>query len=218
MTGKKISVIVSKSIGKVSAKIIVARKAKYALLLAHGAGAGMDHPFMRVLAEELEKLSVTTVRYNFPFIENKKGRPDPPAVAAKTVEAVASKVVALFPKLPLFTSGKSFGGRMTSQWVSKENPTDVKGIVFYGFPLHPPGAPSIDRADHLQGIKVPLLFLQGTRDALANLDLMTSVCKKLPHATLITFEKADHSFKAGKENLIPKLAAFTVEWMGGVIG
>lgn len=217
MTGKKISVIVSKSIGKVSAKIIVARKAKYALLLAHGAGAGMDHPFMRVLAEELEKLSVTTVRYNFPFIENKKGRPDPPAVAAKTVEAVASKVVALFPKLPLFTSGKSFGGRMTSQWVSKENPTDVKGIVFYGFPLHAPGAPSIDRAEHLYSIKIPLLFLQGTRDTLADLSLLKSVCKHLPSSTLITFEKADHSFKAGKENLIPKLAAMTAEWMGGVI-
>ena len=210
---KGITLEISKSIGKVSAKITQARKAKAIILLAHGAGAGMDHPFMKILAEELAKLSITTIRYNFPYMEAKKGRPDTPAVATKTVEAVALKARSLYPEVPIFVSGKSFGGRMTSQWVSKESPDFVKGIVFYGFPLHPSGAPSIERAEHLYSIKVPMLFLQGTKDTLANLALLKTVVKKLKTATLVTFEKADHSFKAGKENLMPKLAAVTSEWM-----
>ncbi|MDZ4714198.1 MAG: alpha/beta family hydrolase [Cytophagales bacterium] len=217
MPEKKVSILVSKAIGKVSAKVIAAKKAKGVLMLAHGAGAGMDHPFMKALAEELEKLSVTTIRYNFPYMENKKGRPDMPAVATATVGAVAKEAKKLFPKFPLFVSGKSFGGRMTSHWVSKENPVGVQGLVFYGFPLHAPGAPSKERAEHLYTIVKPLLFLQGTRDTLADLTLLKKVCKKLAASTLVTFEKADHSFKAGKDNLIPKLAAVTVEWMGGIV-
>ena len=216
MPEKKISITVSKTIGKVSGKVIAAKKAKYVLVLAHGAGAGMDHPFMKGLALELEKLNVTTVRYNFPYMENKKGRPDSPAVATATVAAVVQKVQTLFPKLPLFVSGKSFGGRMTSQWVSAEKPEGVKGIAFYGFPLHRPGAPSAERAEHLYKIELPLLFLSGTKDALSDLVLLTGVCKKLKRSTLVTFEKADHSFKAGKENLLPKLAAVTVGWMEAI--
>ncbi len=216
MPEKKILITVSKTIGKVSGKVNAAKKAKYVLVLGHGAGAGMDHPFMKALALELEKLNVTTVRYNFPYMENKKGRPDSPVVATATVAAVVQKVQTLFPKLPLFVSGKSFGGRMTSQWVSAEKPVGVNGIAFYGFPLHRPGAPSDERAEHLYKIAVPLLFLSGTKDTLADLDLLKGVCKKLKQSTLVTFEKADHSFKAGKENLVPKLAAVTVGWMESI--
>ena len=217
MAEKKISIPVSKAIGNVSGKIMAAQKAKYIVVLAHGAGAGMDHPFMMALALELEKLGVTTIRYNFPFMENKKGRPDSPAVATATVAAVVRKAQTLFPKVPLFVSGKSFGGRMTSHWVSAEKPEGVKGIAFYGFPLHRPGAPSDERAEHLYKIIVPMLFLQGTKDTLADLALLTAVCKKLKLSTLVTFEKADHSFKAGKENLLPKLAAVTLGWMESII-
>lgn len=216
MAEKKISVVVSKTIGKVSAKITAAAKAKYVLVLAHGAGAGMDHPFMKSLADALAKHGVTTVRFNFLFTEKKKGRPDAPPIAIKTIEQVSARAKELFPRLKHFGGGKSFGGRMTSQWVSKESPQAVQGIVFYGFPLHAPGAPSADRAEHLYSIKVPMLFLQGTRDALADLELLKVVCKKLKTSSLVTFERADHSFKSGKEDLIPKLAAVTAEWMGSI--
>jgi len=216
MAEKKISIAVSATIGKVSARITAPPKPKAVLVLAHGAGANMDHPFMKSLADELALHKVITVRFNFPFMENKKGRPDPPTVAIKTVEAVAAKAKKLYPKLPLFGGGKSFGGRMTSQWVSGSESTALKGLVFYGFPLHAPGAPSADRAEHLYTITAPLLFLQGTRDALADLSLIKGVCKRIKTSTLVTFEKADHSFKAGKENLIPKLAAVTAEWMQGL--
>ena len=213
MAEKKISIFVSKTIGSISAKIIAAKKPKAVLVLAHGAGASMDHPFMKNLSVELEQLGVTTIRYNFPYMENKKGRPDPPAVATRTVAMVVEKASSLYPKLPLFAGGKSFGGRMTSQWMSDAQDENLKGIVFFGFPLHRPGGPSIERAEHLYAIKIPLLFLQGTRDALADLTKLKAVCKKLPKSTLITFEGADHSFKAGKDNLIPKLAAVTEKWM-----
>jgi predicted alpha/beta-hydrolase family hydrolase len=216
MAEKKITITVSKTIGKISTKIVAPKKPKAVLVLAHGAGAGMDHPFMKSLAEELALHGITTVRYNFPYMENKRGRPDSPAVATKTVEAVAQKAQSLFPKLPVFAGGKSFGGRMTSTWVSASQPEGVRGIVFYGFPLHAAGSPSNERAEHLYAIKVPMLFLQGTKDALADLTLLKPVCKKLGTATLVTFEKADHSFKAGKDNLIPKLAAVTAEWLGSI--
>ena len=214
---KKISIEVSKSIGKVSAKIRGPKKPAGVLVLAHGAGAGMDHPFMVSLAEELEAQAITTVRYNFPYMEAKRGRPDLPAIATKTVASVVAQAQKMFPKIPLFIAGKSFGGRMSSQWVSKEKPEGIRGIAFYGFPLHPPGSPSAERADHLFSIDIPILFLQGTRDSLANLELLKGVCKKIPLSTLVTFENADHSFKAGKENIIPKLAAVTARWMEGVI-
>lgn len=214
---KEIVVDVSKTIGKVSAKVIAPGKPKAIIALAHGAGAGMDHPFMKRLSEELSALSLATFRYNFPFMENRKGRPDAPAIAQKTVEAALSKAHDLYPLLPVFASGKSFGGRMSSQKLSVECPEYVKGIVFYGFPLHPPGAPSIQRADHLSALRIPMLFLQGTRDSLADLTQLKKVCKGLPTSTVVTFEGADHSFKAGKEDLLPKLAAMTSEWIEGIL-
>jgi len=211
--GAKISINVSDSIGKVSAQIVEAKKPKAVLVLAHGAGAGMDHPFMKSLAEALAEQGVTTLRYNFSYMEKKKGRPDPPAVATKTVEAAVNEAAKRFPKLPLIVGGKSFGGRMSSTFVSEKKPEVVRGLAFFGFPLHRPGAPSIDRAEHLYSIDQPMIFLQGTRDALAGLPSLKRVIKKLKKPTLIIFENADHSFKAGKENLIPKLAEAVAKWI-----
>ncbi|HRI79545.1 MAG TPA: alpha/beta hydrolase, partial [Cyclobacteriaceae bacterium] len=131
----------------------------------------------------------------------------------KTVEVVLEKANKLYPKLPVFGSGKSFGGRMSSQRMSMEGLDFVKGLIFYGFPLHAPGAASIDRAAHLKTVKVPMLFLQGTRDALADLKLVTKVTDGLKLASLVTLEGADHSFKAGKQDLIPMLASITREWI-----
>jgi len=188
-------------------------KAKCIITLAHGAGAGMNHSFMIALAKTLSEASIATMRFNFPFTENKKGRPDPPAVAHKTIQAAISKAKELFPELPLFVAGKSFGGRMTSQFLSAHHDATVKGIIFYGFPLHPSGKPSTERAEHLKDVKVPMLFLQGTKDELATWDLIESVCESLPRAKLVRIEGADHSFKAGKQNVIQVLADITNDWI-----
>ena len=216
-SSNKISIEVSKTLGSVSANIHEVNKPVCVLMLAHGAGAGMDHPFMVTLASELGNRSVITIRYNFPFMENGKKRPDPPAIAEKTIEAVMNKAHSLYPKLPSFAAGKSFGGRMTSQRLSKNCPVFIRGIVFFGFPLHPAGAPAIGRATHLSTVKVPMLFLQGTKDALATMDLMEGVVKKLPLATLKKYEGADHSFKVPKKQMIDVLAEDTYRWITRIL-
>src|SRR5690348_4124667 len=149
MKDKSIKLSVSDTIGKVSAKCIIPDKPICILSLAHGAGAGMDHIFMETLAKGLGEAGIATLRFNFPFTENKKGRPDSPAVAHQTIEAAINKAHELFPKLPVFVSGKSFGGRMSSQLLSADPDDTVQGLIFYGFPLHQPGNPSIERAEHL---------------------------------------------------------------------
>ena len=186
---------------------------KAMLVLAHGAGAGMHHQFMESLTVVLADRSIGSLRFNFPFTENGKKRPDPPQIAEKTVGAVLGKAKELYPKLPIFAVGKSFGGRMSSHYLSKNFPPFVKGIVFYGFPLHAAGQPSVSRGDHLSGVKVPMLFLQGTRDALADLSSIKQVTKKLPSAKLVTFEGANHSFKAGKKDFISELVEATHDWL-----
>jgi predicted alpha/beta-hydrolase family hydrolase len=173
----------------------------------------MNHPFMSTLAKELAHHGVSTLRFNFPFMENKKGRPDMPAIAHKTIEAAIHKGSEFLPGVPLFASGKSFGGRMSSQYLSKAKQDFIKGIIFYGFPLHPPGKPSVDRAEHLKDIKIPALFIQGTRDKLAEWSLTKNVINNLSQATLCKIEGADHAFKAGKQNLIPTLAMLTSLWI-----
>jgi predicted alpha/beta-hydrolase family hydrolase len=183
------------------------------MALAHGAGAGMDHPFMVALANSLAETGIATLRFNFPFAENKKRRPDTPAVAQQTIEAAIAKAQQLSADLPVLVAGKSFGGRMSSQYMSTHPESSVKGIIFYGFPLHAIGKPSTDRAAHLKNVKVPMLFLQGTRDALARLDLIELVCSSLPKATLIKIEGADHSFKAGKINTTEILSKATDQWV-----
>lgn len=216
MRTRSLKVPVSDSIGSVSAEVFEPDKMRSMMVLAHGAGAGMDHRFMIALAKALGDQGIGTARFNFPYMEQGKKRPDFPAVAEKTVAVMLEKVHALYPALPLLAAGKSFGGRMSSQYLSKESPEYVKGIVFYGFPLHATGKPSTDRAAHLKNITLPMLFLQGTRDSLAQLDLIEEVCRALPSATLRTFEGADHSFKAGKKEFIQELVEYTGHWASGI--
>jgi predicted alpha/beta-hydrolase family hydrolase len=206
------SIPVSESIGSVSAEVIVPDKMIAMMALAHGAGADMHHSFMRALSTALGELGIGTLRYNFPYMEKRKGRPDVPAVAEKTVSAVLEEMYHRFPDTALLAGGKSFGGRMTSQHVAKQPPSFLKGIVFFGFPLHPAGQPSIDRSVHLNRCSLPMLFLQGTRDALAELSLIKQVTASLSSATLKLFEGADHSFKVGKKEIISDLAANTSSW------
>jgi predicted alpha/beta-hydrolase family hydrolase len=217
MNTRSLSLKISPSIGSVSAEYIVPQKSKCIMTLAHGAGAGMNHSFMVTLAQSLSEEAIATLRFNFPFAENKKGRPDSPAVAHKTIETAISKAQKLFPKLPLFVAGKSFGGRMTSQYLSAHPHPEVKGIIFYGFPLHPPGKPSVERAEHLKDVKIPMLFLQGSRDELATWNLIEPVCSSLPLARLVKIEGANHAFKAGKQNIIQLLTTITRDWIENMI-
>jgi hypothetical protein len=217
MSTKSFKLDVSPSVGKVSAKYIVPDKPTCIFTLAHGAGAGMDHSFMETLADALSKVGIATLRFNFPFAEHKKFRPDSPPVAHLTIEAAITKAHALNPKLPLFVSGKSFGGRMSSQYLAGHPDSPAVGIVFYGFPLHPSGKPSTERADHLKELKIPMLFLQGSKDTLAEWELIEKVCKSLRKATLVKLEGADHSFKAGKNDVMSLLVNETKKWVEKIL-
>jgi predicted alpha/beta-hydrolase family hydrolase len=175
--------------------------ARWMLALAHGAGAGMRHPFLTALARELADAQVATLRYQFPYIEQQRRLPDSPAVLTATVRAAVRAAACAAPELPLLAGGKSFGGRMTSTAAAQEPLGGVCGIVFFGFPLHPPNRPGTKRAEHLARVGVPMLFLQGTRDALANLDLLRPICDGLgTRATLRMIAEADHSFHVSKRS------------------
>lgn len=213
MTTQLLTLAVSPEFGNVSAELTNPGKPVCVLTFAHGAGAGMNHEFMVRISEALAAIDIATLRFNFPFMENKKGRPDAPATAHKTIEAAVHKAHELFPALPLFASGKSFGGRMTSQYLATKPAVDVKGVVFFGFPLHQSGKPSVERAEHLKNLKVPMLFLQGSRDELATYDLIAKVCASLRLATLIKIEGANHAFKAGKQDIVPVLTDATRSWV-----
>jgi uncharacterized protein len=169
--------------------------ARACYVLAHGAGAGMDHPFMANVARGLALRGLATLRYQFPYMERGSGRPDPPKLAHATVRAASATTLRLLPDLPLIAGGKSFGGRITSQAQAKASLPGVRGLAFLCFPLHPAGRPSQDRAEHLFDVQIPMLFLQGTRDRLASLDQLQPLCKKLgKRTTLKLFSDADHSF------------------------
>jgi len=164
-------------------------------VLAHGAGAGMTHAFMAAVAEELAERGIATLRYQFPYMERGSRRPDTPPLAHATVRAAVAEAARLRPDLPLFAGGKSFGGRMTSQAQAAEPLPGVRGLIFLGFPLHPAGKPSHERAKHLAEVTIPMLFLQGIQDKLAALAELEPVCAALgPRASLILFADADHSF------------------------
>ena len=164
-------------------------------VLAHGAGAGMKHPFMAAVAKGLAERGVSTLRYEFPYMERGSKRPDAPAAAHARVREAVAEAAGRAPRLPLFAAGKSFGGRMTSQAQAAEALPAVRGLVFFGFPLHAPGKPSDERAAHLAQVNVPMLFLQGSRDEFATLDLLEPVVKQLGRlASLELFDDADHSF------------------------
>lgn len=175
--------------------------ARLLYVLAHGAGAGMRHSFMNAVAAALADRGIATFRWEFPYMRDKRGRPDPPAVATAAVREAVAKAAAAAPDLPLIAGGKSFGGRMTSTAQAEEPLPGVRGLVFLGFPLHAPKRPSATRAAHLAEVQIPMLFLQGTRDDLADLTLLEPVCKKLgPRATLHIVEGGDHSFKVLKRS------------------
>jgi predicted alpha/beta-hydrolase family hydrolase len=164
-------------------------------VMAHGAGAGMDHPFMRAVADGLATRHVATLRYQFPAMEQGLKRPDRPALAQATVRAAVAAAARLAEGLPLYAGGKSFGGRMTSQAQASSPLPGVDGLVFFGFPLHPSGKPSVDRAVHLGAVALPMLFMQGTRDALADRNLLAGTVAALgARATLVEAEGADHAF------------------------
>lgn len=169
--------------------------------LAHGAGAGMRHRFMEAMTQALAARGVATLRYEFPYMATGARRPDPPALLQSTVRAAAAEAARLAPDLPLVAGGKSLGGRMTSAAQAREPLPGVCGLVFLGFPLHPPKQPGVSRADHLGAVDIPMLFLQGTRDDLANLDLITGVCRDLgPLVTLHVADGANHAFEVLKRS------------------
>jgi predicted alpha/beta-hydrolase family hydrolase len=179
----------------VSALLMLPPNACACFVFAHGAGAGMRHKFMAEVAEGLAGRGVATLRYQFPYMEKASKRPDPPAVAHAAVRAAVASATEHCPGLPLIAGGKSFGARMTSQAQAKTPLAGVRGLAFLGFPLHPAGKPSSDRADHLGDVKIPMLFLQGTNDKLAELGLLKPLAKTLgARATLHLVEAADHSF------------------------
>lgn len=196
-----LTIRVSDSAGDVDALLCRPDDAKWLLVCAHGAGAGMRHLFLERLAGELAACRVATLRYQFPYMQQQRKRPDSPAVLTATVQATVRKALDVAPDLPLLAGGKSFGGRMTSLAVTAEhssaNPVmaSIRGLVFFGFPLHPSGRPGTTRAEHLSRVQVPMLFLQGTRDTLADLALLRPLCNTLePLVTLHVVEGADHSF------------------------
>jgi uncharacterized protein len=214
---------VSDRIGKVSAVLLRPADAWAGYVLAHGAGAGMRHPFLETIAERLAEQGIATLRYQFPYMEAGGSRPDSPTVAEATVQAAVAKARELAPELPLFAGGKSFGGRMTSNAAAHHGLPEVLGIVFLGFPLHPPKQPGESRAEHLAGVRLPMLFLQGTRDTFADLGLITSVCGRLPNTTLHVVEGADHSFAVPKRSgrsrteVMDALATAVAEWCRSII-
>jgi len=171
--------------------------AQVCLVLAPGAGAGMRHPFMSALSDELASREIATLRFEFPYMERRSRRPDPPTICHATVRAAVAAACQRLPQMPLLAGGKSFGGRMTSQAQAQQPLSEVRGLVFFGFPLHPAGRPSEERASHLADVKLPMLFLQGTRDALAQPTLLRSMLERLgERASVVWFEDADHSFHA----------------------
>jgi predicted alpha/beta-hydrolase family hydrolase len=217
---KKIKFNVSNNIGDVSGLLLLEKSSKALLLFAHGAGAPMDHPFMNNMATLLAEEKIGTLRYNFPYTEKKSGRIDPLNVLLETVKAAARTGKEYSGDVPLLAGGKSMGGRMTSQAAAANMLEEVKGLVFFGFPLHPPGRDSTERAEHLFKVNIPMLFLQGSRDKLANLDLLKPIVLKLDNkAELDIIEGADHSFhllkSSGKsdEDALKYIAKKVRDWV-----
>ncbi len=195
-------------------------QARALLVLGHGAGAGMRHPFMDEVSQGLAQRNIATLRYQFPYMEKGSGRTDSPAVATATVRAACELARSDFPAIPLFAGGKSFGGRMTSTAQSDAPLTGVRGLVFLGFPLHAPNRPGVARAEHLGKIRIPMLFLQGTRDTLADLSLIREVTGKISDLAIVhVVEGGDHSFAVLKrtgrsaDQVMDELAQTIADWM-----
>ena len=216
--------------GDVEALLLRPDNARWLLVFAHGAGAGIHHSFMESLARELATCSVATLRYQFPYMQQRRGRPDAPAVLTATVRAAITAASEFASDLPMLAGGKSLGGRMTSLACAEEqsgikvDTARLRGLVFFGFPLHPPGRPDTKRADHLTLVQLPMLFLQGTRDTLADLALLRPLCATLgPRATLHIVDTADHSFhvlkRSGKRDadVLNELARTVASWADSLV-
>jgi len=207
----------------VSGILIVPDAAGACYVMAHGAGAGMRHSFLEATAAALAARQIATLRYQFPYMEQRRGRPDTPTVAMGTVRAAIGFAAAELPGMPLFAGGKSFGGRMTSELASREELPGVLGLAFLGFPLHAPKKPDVKRSTHLYKVTLPMLFLQGTRDDLAELGRMRSICGDLgSRATLHEVDGADHSFHVLKRSgrtdaqVLDELCDTMRQWMSQV--
>jgi predicted alpha/beta-hydrolase family hydrolase len=210
---------------RVSGLLQMPERARACLVLAHGAGAGMRHPFLAAVATELAAQGIATLRYQFPYMERRSRRPDSPDTCHATVRAAVIEAATLAPAIPIFAGGKSFGGRMTSQAQSVDPLPGVRGLAFLGFPLHPPGQPSESRAEHLARVQIEMLFLQGTRDDFARLELIQPVVSRLgDRARLELFPDADHSFhvpaRSGRTDAEVRgdLTRTLAAWMQSVIG
>lgn len=221
---RSVKFYVSEKAGEVSGILNLPGHAKALYLFAHGAGAPMNHPFMNKAADLLAEHGIGTLRYNFPYTEKGSKRIDPLPVLLETVKASVSAAHKYSKGIPLFAGGKSMGGRMTSQAMAKEALDGVAGLIFYGFPLHAPGKDSIERAEHLYKVNVPMLFLQGTRDKLANLDLLKPIIAKIgKNASLFVAEGADHSFHVLKssgrtdDEVLNDLTGKVENWISGLI-
>jgi uncharacterized protein len=219
-----LTIHVADTIGDVSGILQRPSDAWAIYVLAHGAGAGMRHGFMEAIAQTLTERGIATLRYQFPYVEAGARRPDPPGIAEAAVRAAVASAHELAPHLPLLAGGKSFGGRMTSNAMANRQLEHVRGLIFLGFPLHPPRRPGVTRAEHLDRVDCPMLFLQGTRDHLADLDLMKTVCARLgSSATLHVVEGADHSFSVLKRSgrtgpdVFRELALVVEQWCRGVL-
>jgi predicted alpha/beta-hydrolase family hydrolase len=209
----------------VSGLLQVPADARACMVLAHGAGAGMGHPFMASVAQGIAERGIATLRYQFPYMERGSKHPDAPHLAQATVRCAVAEASRLAPGLPLFAGGKSFGGRMTSQAQAESPLQGVRGIAFLGFPLHPSGRPSDERGMHLFDIDIPTLFLQGSRDELADLELLRPLVARLGgRATLKVFADADHSFhvpaRSGRKDaeVRAELLDALADWIGGNAG
>jgi predicted alpha/beta-hydrolase family hydrolase len=222
MVEKELKFVATPEKGEVSALLVRPQDATHLLVLGHGASTTMRHATLKSIAEALADVGIATFRYNFPYAEHGTGR-DSQAVCTQTVRSAVAAAHVAAPKLPLLAGGHSFSGRMTSTAAS-DSPLDrVRGLVFFSFPLHQPGKPDTKRAEHLASVTVPMLFLSGTRDELAEMDLLQPVCKKLGgRATLHTVETADHGYKvlkrsrAGNEDVFAEMARVVREWASGL--
>lgn len=220
---RELRVFVNDKVGEVAALVDRPADPMALLLIGHGAGAGMRHRFLEALVERLLGCRIATFRYQFPYVEQGRKRPDRPTTLLPTIRAASRVALDEADGLPLFAGGKSMGGRMTSMAASQQPLDGVRGLVFFGFPLHAPGRDSAERADHLDLVKLPMLFLQGTRDRLANLDLLKPVCERLgPLATLHIVEGGDHSFHVLKrsartdDEALDELAKRSATWISEI--
>jgi predicted alpha/beta-hydrolase family hydrolase len=221
-TDKPITINVGNA--SVSGLLTAPENARACYVLAHGAGVGMQHSFMAAVAKGLAERHIAALRYNFPYMEQGRKRPDSATVAQAAVRAAVTAASGVLPGVPLFAGGKSYGGRMTSQAEAEAPLENVRGLIFLGFPLHPPGQPSDDRAEHLSSVKVPMLFLQGARDEFAALDYLKPLIKRLvARATLKLFDDADHSFhvpaKTGRNDadVMTELLDTLAAWIAALI-